>query len=224
MSGRYALFKINNLQERFRLTSLPGDVKRRYNISPTQAAPVVVLREDVPQIELMKWGLVPQTAKDMNSVFRYKTFEARSEGILTKNTWADAVRHQRCLVPANGFYAWQTGTDGKKPYYIHPTDQELFAFAGIYSSWRDPNGEECSVFALLTTTANKEMAYLNDRMPVILQPQDEMNWLERTDFDTSAVYEFARPYPDGTLNIYPVGDAVNGTKTDNPRLITPIVG
>jgi putative SOS response-associated peptidase YedK len=220
MSSRYTLFKINNLRERFHLEKMP-EVNRSYNISPTQTASVIVNREGKSTLESMKWGFIPKGAKDTNSVFRYKTFNARSEGIFTKNTYSQAIRHSRCLVPANGFYEWHASADGKKPFYIQSKDQELFAFAGIYSSWTDPAGKEWGMFAIITTDANNDVRDIHDRMPMILQPQDEERWLSASD-EINMLYDIMRPYPNNSLTAHPVGHDVNGTKIDNPRLISPL--
>lgn len=221
MSSRYTLFKINNLRERFHLDKMP-EIKRSYNISPTQTAPVIVNRNGKPTLEIMKWGFVPKGAKDTNSVFRYKTFNAKSEGIFSKASYSQAIRHSRCLVPANGFYEWQQSNQGKKPYYIHPTDQELFSFAGICSTWTDPSGNEWGIYSLITTEANAEMSTVHNRMPIILQPQDEERWLGPSD-ELNMLYDIMRAYPDTKLAIYPVGDEINNIKIDNPRLITSVV-
>jgi len=220
MSSRYTLFKINNLRERFHLDRM-AELNRSYNISPTQTAPVIVNRDGKPTLELMKWGFIPKGAKDTNSVFRYKTFNAKSEGIFSKASYSEAIRHSRCLVPANGFYEWQQSADGKKPYYIRSQDQELFSFAGIYSSWTDPAGKEWGTYSIITIEANDEMSAIHDRMPIILQPEDESRWLEPSD-DLNMLYDLMRPYLDGKLTVEPVGDDINGTKIDNPRLITSI--
>lgn len=220
MSSRYTLFKINNLRERFQLDKMP-DINRSYNISPTQTAPVIVSRGGKPTLELMKWGFVPKGAKDTNSVFRYKTFNAKSEGIFSKSSYSQAIRHNRCLVPANGFYEWQQSADGKKPYYIHPNDQELFAFAGIYSSWTDPAGKDWGMYSIVTVESNHDLAAIHDRMPIILQPEDEEKWLSDSD-ELNMLYDIMRPYSNGKLIIELVGHDINGIKIDNPRLITPV--
>jgi putative SOS response-associated peptidase YedK len=220
MSSRYTLFKINNLRERFHLDKMP-EINRSYNISPTQIAPVIVSRDGKMTLELMKWGFIPKGAKDTNSVFRYKTYNAKSEGIFSKASYSEAIRHNRCLVPANGFYEWQQSADGKKPYYVHPNDQELFAFAGIYSSWTDPAGKEWGTYSIITIEANNEMSAVHDRMPIILRPEDEARWLEPSD-DLNMLYDIMRPYLDAKLTIEPVGLDINSTKIDNPRLTTPL--
>jgi putative SOS response-associated peptidase YedK len=222
MSDRYTLFKINNLQERFHLESTIESVKRSYNISPTQAASVIVEKDGHPVLEKMKWGFVPSGAKDMNSVFRYKTFNARSEGIFSKSQWNEAIRNRRCLVPANGFYVWHASDEGKKPYYVRPKNQELFAFAGIYNSWKDPEGKEWGVYSLVTVESNDDLHSLTDRMPVILTSEGESQWLDSSVDSASILYNIMRPYPDGELQISAVGSDINSVKIDNPRLITPL--
>jgi putative SOS response-associated peptidase YedK len=223
MCGRYALFQTEQLRERFNLVhGLPKGVKPHYNISPNQLEPVIINRDGVPTAELMKWGFVPQGAKDSNSIFRYKTFNARSESIFEKTTWSTAVRHSRCLVPANGFYEWQTTPDGKIPYYIRPQDEQLFAFAGIYSSWQDPEGVEWGTYSIVTTQSNRTMAKIDKRMPIILRPDEEAAWLDTAnDDDMNALYDLMRPYSDDGLLISTVSQDVNSAKLDHPQLIVP---
>lgn len=220
MSARYTLFKINDFADRFHLSMPTDSIKRRYNISPTQLAPVIISRGGTLVLEHMKWGFIPQGAKNANSVFRYKTYDAKSEGIFSKNIWREAIRETRCLIPANGFYEWKSTDDGKKPFYI-TTDQELFAFAGIYTSWADSEGKTWGTFAIVTTEASDQISDIADRMPVILQPEDEHTWLNPTASDINTLYDIMRPY-DKTLQIHQVGFEVNNTKADNPKLITPI--
>ncbi len=129
-------------------------------------------------IESMQWGLVPKWAKEPN--IGYKMINARSEGIFEKPSWRGPIKYQRCLVPANGFYEWRREASGrvKTPYFIHPKDQGLFAFAGIYEIWHDPQGNELWSYAIITTTPNAEMTSVHDRMPVILHPDDWELWLD----------------------------------------------
>ena len=157
MSSRYALFDTGSLRDRFALASgVPKGVKPHYNISPVQTVPVVVSRDGKNEMELMKWGFIPNGAPNANSVFRYKTFNARSEGIFDKPTWQTAIRSSRCLIPANGFYEWKKTADKKQPFYIHPTDQSTFAFAGLYSTWTDPEGNEWGTCSIVTTNSGAE--------------------------------------------------------------------
>ncbi|MEP6710531.1 MAG: SOS response-associated peptidase [Candidatus Saccharibacteria bacterium] len=221
MTERYALFEIDKLRDRFQLPSgVPKGVKASYNISPTQVAPIVLIKDGVRAMERMKWGFIPHRAKDANSVFRYKTFMARSEDAFDKTTWQHAIRFSRCLIPANGFYEWQKTDDGKLAYFIRPKDQNVFALAGVYSSWRDPDGVEWGTFAVVTTMANKEMSVLSNRMPVILHPEDEATWLDPMIDDANTLYDLMRPYYSSqVLEIRPIGPDVDNKKIDGPQVI-----
>lgn len=221
MSSRYTLFQIDQLRDRFSLDDSPSaGLKKRYNIAPGQTAPVIVEHNRKPKLEMMKWGFVPLNAKDANSIFRYKTYNARSESIFDKATWKDAIRTRRCLVPTNGFYEWTATSTDKQPFFIRPKDQGLFALAGIYSSWLDPDGVEWGTYSIITTTPNKEMQTIHDRMPVILHPNDEALWLDPSISDAGILYDFMRPYPNDMLLLNEVGQEINSVKVDNARLMT----
>lgn len=222
MSDRYALYEIDKLRDRFALPAgVPSGVKPSYNISPTQTVPAVVSIDGVPTMQRMKWGFVPANAKDLNSVFRYKTHRANSEGIFSKPTWADAIRTQRCLIPANGFYEWKQAPEGKRAFYIAPADQSVFALAGLYGHWTDPAGEEWGVCALITTATGSETEKMPSRLPVILDPADETDWLNPDINDISSLYKIMRPYEPELLTITRVGDEINSLKVDSPSLIAP---
>jgi putative SOS response-associated peptidase YedK len=223
MCGRYALFQIEQLRERFRIANnLPDGLKARYNIGPSQLEPVIVERNGAPQVEVMKWGFIPRWAKDPKSIFRYKTFNARSEGIFDKPIWKKAIRQTRCLVPANGFYEWKDTDNGKQPFFITPSVNPLFSFAGLYGRWQDQTGFEWGTYSIITTQPNKDMSPIHDRMPVILQPDDEATWLDPSVDDTGLLEHLMQPYPDTLLTINEVSRDVNTIKTDEARLITPI--
>lgn len=223
MSSRYALFEIDKLRDRFAPASgVPKGVKPHYNISPVQSVPVVVFRDGKNEIELMKWGFIPKGAPNANSVFRYKTFAARSEGIFDKPTWQTAIRSTRCLIPANGFYEWKKTADSKQPFYIHPTDQSIFAFAGLYSSWTDPEGKEWGTCSIVTTNSGAESDMTPSRLPVIVHPDDEADWLNPEISDINTLYRIMRPYDPDQLEIIRVGDNINSAKIDTPQLIEKV--
>ena len=221
MTSRYTLFQIDQLRDRFQLEDgLPKGIKKRYNIAPGQVTPVIVERGRVAKLEVMKWGFVPLNAKDANAIFRYKTYNAKSESIFDKASWKEAIRSRRCLVPTNGFYEWAITPDGKKPFFIRPKDQGLFCLAGIYSSWQNPEGVTWGTFSIVTTTPNREMETIHDRMPVILHPNDEAIWLDPSITDAGILYDFMRPYPNDMLLLNEVSTEVNSIKPDNARLMT----
>jgi putative SOS response-associated peptidase YedK len=221
MSERYALFEIENLRERYQLANgVPKGVKASYNISPVQLAPVVVNRNGVNELVRMKWGLIPQGAKDTNSVFRYKTFNVKSEGILTKPATRELVSTQRCIIPVNGFYQWHQTAEGKQAYFVRVKNQPIFSLAGIYSSWTDPEGKVVETYSIVTTQPNVEIATISRRMPVILHPEDEATWLDPSLESVSTLYGLMGPYTDGQLHIKQVGSAIDSKKVDGSELIT----
>lgn len=222
MIARYTLFEIENLRDRFHLASgVPGGTKQNYNISPTNSAPVVVLRDGKPELEQKKWGFISQNAKDSNSVFRYKTHAVRSEVIFAKPTWEKAIRTQRCLIPTNGFYEWHETEHGKTPYLIQLRDQTLFAMAGVYSSWTDPAGKEWGTYCAVTIDSHSSKLHTKVVRPIILDIDDEATWLDTTITDTNTLYSIMKTYPDDILSITKVGDAINSTKASGSHLIQP---
>ncbi len=93
---------------------------------------------------------------------------ARSETASTKPAFSDALKHRRCLIPADGFYEWKRSGASKQPFCFEVSDGELFAFAGLWERWRDANGTWLKTFSILTTTPNAVTSAVHDRMPVIL--------------------------------------------------------
>lgn len=224
MTSRYALYEIDKLRERFSLNvGLPRGVKPRYNVSPVQLVPAVVMRNGVRAVEKMIWGLIPVGAKDANSVFRYKTFAVKSEGILDKPSLRTALRSQRCIIPVNGFYEWKNLPDGKRPFYIRPTSHELAGLAGLYSEWIDPDGVAHSVCTVITIDSETESDMTPSRLPIFVEKTDETDWLNPELGDLSTLFRIMRPSDPDQLEIIPVRDAVNSTKVDSPDLIERIV-
>lgn len=220
MTSRYALYETADLRDRFAPDgSTPRGVKPRYNTIPAARIPVIVSREGKPTIEQMIWGFVPVGAKDTNSIFRYKTYAVRSEKILDTHTYRTALRTQRCLIPANGFYEWKKSAVDKKPFYIHSTTQSLFALAGIYSEWTDPEGVTHGICAVITIDSERESDSLPSRLPVIVNPADEAAWLDPSVSDLSTLFQIMRPVDASTLEVIPVSDAINSTKLDSPDMI-----
>lgn len=223
MSSRYALFEIDKLRDRFALASgVPKGVKPHYNISPVQSVPVVVSRDGKNEMEVMKWGFIPKGAANANSVFRYKTFNIRSENVFDKPALRTAVRTTRCLIPANGFYEWKKTADSKQPFYIKPTDQSVFAFAGVYSSWIDPEGKEWGTCSVITVASGAEDDMTPSRLPVIIHPDDEADWLNPEINDVGILYRFMLPYHSDQLEIIKVGEGINSAKIDTPQLIEKV--
>lgn len=215
MISRYALYRTSGLSDYFQLSEgLPKGVKPHYNISPTMSAPVIVNQEGVRVVKPMKWGLVAQGAKDTNSVFRYKTFNVPSEKIFSRHSWERAVREARCLVPADGYYELD-GEEKKRAWYVQPNDKEMLAFAGVYSSWEDPEGVTHGTYSIITI----EVDDYNRSVPVIITREDQARWLDPAVTDISSLYDMLRLYPRELLTVYGVSSAVYSPKLDQSDLI-----
>lgn len=222
MISRYALYDIAKLTDRFNLIQgLPKGVKPSYNISPTASAPVIVNSEGSRVVKLMKWGLIAKGAKDANSVFRYKTYDTPLENVFSRHSSEQAIRERRCLIPANGFYELNRSGQ-KRAFYAHPNDKSLVAFAGVYSSWEDPEGTVHGTFSIITTRANDDTPDPGMRMPVMIRPEDEERWLNPSATSTSDFYSALRPYASGELTAYEVSPDVHSPKLNQPRLINRI--
>jgi len=218
MCGRYALVVVGDgsLQRRFSLEELLDTPASRYNVAPTQTLPVIV-RQSPNHMEMMRWGLIPSWAKDANIGSRM--INARAETVAEKPAYRGPLRSQRCLVPASGFYEWKRDGTSKQPYFIHVKDEPLVAFAGLYDRWRDPNGQTVHSYTIITTTANAVAAPVHDRMPVILQREDEETWLDPDVTEPGHLLSLLRPYPSHEMEAYPVSSAVNSPRNDTPNLL-----
>jgi putative SOS response-associated peptidase YedK len=223
MCGRFVYYGQPSLfQERFAVADEPPPFEPAYNITAGYVLPVIA-RSSPNRAVFMKWGLVPFWAKELS--IGYKMINARAEGIEAKPAFRKPIRSQRCLVPANGFYEWQQvsepGKAPKQPYFIHLQDREVFAFAGIYDVWRDPEGQELRTFAIVTTQPNEFTARIHNRMPVILAPEEEDAWLDgSTRLDH--VLALLRPYPAAAMAAHPVAKLVNNPRANGPELLAPL--
>ena len=212
MCGRYALYGIEPLKDEY---GLPEDYEGvpNYNVAPTHVMPIVT--QEGPQ--MMRWGLIPKWAKDEK--IGYKLINARAETVFEKPMWKSIITKQRCLIPANGFYEWQKRDNGKQPFFIHPTDQEMFMFAGIWETWKHDD-VIWNTYTILTTTPNKEMEQIHDRMPVILQKYDHDQWLGA--YTKDDIEPLLSPYNDGKLDTFEVSKDVNIIKNNKDELILPL--
>ncbi|NIS35595.1 MAG: SOS response-associated peptidase, partial [Actinobacteria bacterium] len=146
-------------------------LKPSYNVAPTDEVYAVAEHEGTRQLGTFRWGLIPFWAKDRKIAARH--INARAETVATKPAFRDSFASRRCIVPADGFYEWEKRDDGSKlPHFLFPSDREVFAFAGLWASWRDPETEARVVTCtILTTDPNEVAGRIHDRMPVVLPPE-----------------------------------------------------
>jgi putative SOS response-associated peptidase YedK len=223
MCGRYTLYqKATSLKDYYHLRSVPDGLKQNYNVAPGQFMPVVLNEEGKTKLELMKWGLVPFWAKDIS--IGLKLINARDDTIFEKPTWRNVILKKRCLIPADGFYEWKSSSNlkSKTPFYIKPKHSDLFSFAGVWESRKDAEGTELKTYSIITTSPNKEMQSVHNRMPVILRKQDEPKWLKSSLRTKDEIELMLKPHKDNGLEIYKVSSDVNATINNSSKLIYPI--
>ena len=224
MCGRSSLSKNEkDLEERFDATFYSDELEQynplpNYNVAPTHAMPVIT-NEDQQHFRAYRWGLIPFWAKDRK--LGYKMINARIETLFEKSTFKKAVSKRRCLVPADGFYEWKKTPQGKQPYRIQTTDQEIFSMAGIWERWKDPaDGQMVFTFSVITQGPNELMKDIHDRMPAILRPDQESLWLSE-DLPPQELVDMIEPYPSDLMRAYPVSSRVGNVRNNDADLIKP---
>ena len=147
---------------------------------------------------------------------------ARSETAATKPAFRDPMKFRRCLVPADGFYEWVRTGKTKQPFCFEVNDGELFAFAGFWDRWRDPNGQWIKSCSILTTTPNAVTAAVHDRMPVILGKDDYGLWLDPEMTNIETLSDLLKPFDARSMRSYAVNSRVNQVQNDDPECSAPV--
>jgi putative SOS response-associated peptidase YedK len=256
MCGRYsAAADLDELAERFQADATPAEAaghQPNWNVAPTSQVLVVTAAAEgsdgeageggdadgqgARQLRKLRWGLVPAWAKDTKTGNRM--INVRSESVTDKTTFKRLLVRSRCILPADGFYEWQTLDDGegaqagsgkrrqrKQPFYITARDGAPLALAGLWTTNKhaDPSGpvETCTI---LTTEANRFMSTIHHRMPVILPPEVWDTWLDPEVKDLDRLAGLLKPAPDELLQMWPVDTAVNSARSSGPELTRVLEG
>lgn len=188
----------------------------RYNISPTQPIAIIFQEFGVRRLRLMRWGFVPAWVKDTGDF--PLIINARSETLLEKPSFKAAIRHRRCIIPADGFYEWYRGGASKIPYFIKPKQEVSVGFAGIFETYAAANGSEIDTVCFLTTAANEDIASIHHRMPVLVPPDKAEIWLDCVNYSATDVRLFYDNSETGLYNAIPISDRVNSARHDDPTL------
>ena len=216
MCGRFAFYSPSEATAALFGASSTTEVVARYNIAPTQF--IAAVRHDeqnVPELAMLRWGLVPFWAKDPS--IGNRMINARAETVAEKPSFRNAYKKRRCLILADGFYEWRKEGDGKTPYFISLADGSPFAFAGLWEDWSSKESDETlQTTAIITTAASDFMAQLHQRMPVVMQPEQAERWLGG---DTELLSEVIDNSP--SFQAWPVERTVNNARNEDPALIEP---
>jgi putative SOS response-associated peptidase YedK len=223
MCGRYRLSRRKQIiEEQFETQPWDDDWSPRYNIAPTQYVPVIRQhpKEPVRQISTMRWGLIPNWARDPS--IAGSTINAKSKTAATKPAFRDPLKLRRCLIPADGFYEWKKTGTSKQPFCFEVNEGELFALAGLWDGWRDPTGQWLKSCSMLTTTPNAVTSAVHDRMPVILDPDSYDLWLDPGTNDAAVASELLKPFDARLMRCYPVSSRINYVANDDEESSPPV--
>ena len=166
----------------------------------------------------MRWGFEEHWAKS-------SIINATAEKVATSRVFKKSFEERRCLVPADGFYEWKKGEDGKRlPFRICMADESSFAFAGIWRIWKadkdgkdHTEGDEIETFSIVTTIPNNLLKAIHNRMPVILDRRDYDGWIS-----AGRSLELLKPYPADEMKAYEVSTRVNSVRNNDPECVAPI--
>ncbi|MBD3190744.1 MAG: hypothetical protein GF308_08870 [Candidatus Heimdallarchaeota archaeon] len=233
MCGRFAqISPAHILRKIFRLLADLPEIPPRYNIAPGQNIYVIrdiVIREEQQQtsetpefkreLSQLKWGLIPFWAEDSKIGSRF--INARAESAAKKEAYRVSFRNRRCLIPADGFYEWETQFKGRKqPFFVRPKNDQPFALAGLWDRWEDPMGgtviESCTI---LTTEANELLKPIHKRMPAIISPDNYDLWLNPTMNRPDRLNPLLQPFESSAMIIYPVSSYANNSQNEGPKCI-----
>lgn len=221
MCGRYVLTVPGDLlAAAFGLEEVP-ELTPRYNIAPSQVVPIV-RRGDGGRDELAwaRWGLIPHWAKE--AAIGNRLINARADGLADKPSFRDSFRRRRCLIPADGFYEWQKIGTRKQPWLLRLAGGAPFAFAGLWSSWTDPESREpFETCTIVTTEPNELAARVHDRMPVILPAGARADWLDPA-AERQSLLDLLVPYSADEMEAFEVSTRVGNPTHDDPALIEPL--
>jgi putative SOS response-associated peptidase YedK len=220
MCGRYVIISPPEaLRQLFGYSEQPNFPPRN-NIAPTQPVPVVIFDNGARHFRLVRWGLLPAWVKDPRQFTLL--INARAETVLEKPAFKNAVKRRRCLVPADGYYEWQSSGKTKQPYFIYPRDRQPIGFAGLMETWLGPNGEELDTVAIVTAAAGADLAVLHHRVPVTIVPGDFDRWLDCSGVDAKEATALLTPPGEAVFTWHAVSTRVNYVANDDSQLMLPI--
>ena len=223
MCGRFALHDDPlRIAEYFRATSIE-DFSPSFNIAPSSRIIAVTAKDESSrQLRTMRWGLIPEWSTDPS--IGNNLANARGETVAEKPSFRSAFKNRRCIIPANGFYEWKAVAGKKMPWYVSLKSGELLAMAGLWETWRSPDGEVINSCCIITTDANQLMMPIHDRMPVILSEEQWDTWLSPAEHRPEKLLPLIRPHESESMQTWPVTHELNRVGLrDDVDLTKPIV-
>ncbi len=236
MCGRYAQSAdMRELMEQFEVTgtSPAQSIPVNWNIAPTNPIYIVRAGDSFAQastkdLAVVSWGLIAPWSSQLSEakISQSRAINARSESVFEKPTFRDSFKSRRCLIPAEGYYEWATALGPYRPkqaFYIHARDSRQLSIAGIWNSWRAPNGEEIQSASLITQEAQGDLATIHSRMPVFMPKDRWQSWLDPSNKDIEEIRQLMIvPSPQEIVVAHPVSSAVNSVANNGKNLTQEI--
>ena len=199
-----------------------GDFAPRYNVAPTDIVPVFAVDSETGlKTTKMRWGFVP--SYDNRDKPQVVPLNAKSETVLTKPMFRDAVQHRRCVMPADGFYEWHHLNERTKvPHFFHFADDRVFFFASIYSEGTEKHPPTC---ALLTTDPLETVKPFHGRSPLMLNEAQALEWMRPGLISVnqlSSLVEGSRWGSDLAQHVVTARVGSTKNRLDGPKCIEPI--
>ncbi len=227
MCGRYSISvskdeMMKYLDETYDIHVLDDSITLpRYNMAPSQDAISIINDGTKYRIGLLKWGFIPEFAKDEKTA--YKMINARAETIHEKSFFKKPFMHQRCIILADGFFEWERTGSHKVPLRFTLRNKKIFGFAGLYSRYQRSDGSKVYTCVIITTKANSLISDIHERMPVILTEDNAKVWLDPEIRDIEALRNVLCPYDPDEMELYQVSNVVNNVKNDNKSCIKKVI-
>lgn len=219
MIDRYSICaSANEVADRFGV-DVPEFYSPKYNSAPTQLLPVIT-SASAKGISLFYWGTSPEWSK--NKSLSEKMVNVRVETLVEKPALKKALKKNRCLIPADGFYGWKkVGKKTSIPYRFVFNSKELFGMAGLWEEYEDTDGNQIQTFMIFTTGANDMVSLIQDRMPIILTKQNEKIWLDPAADEQTLENLLSTAAASSSMNHYPVSPTITDIRLDLPSMIIP---
>jgi putative SOS response-associated peptidase YedK len=220
MCGRYASFTPpDSIRRLVNANNVAPNFEPTWNLAPSQKGLVVRRHPETGErnLDALQWGFVPNWTKDLKSAQR--PINARAETVATSGMFRASMEKRHCLVPADAFYEWWTQPSGKQPFAMTRQDGQPMMFAGLWDGWRGQDGEIIRSYVIITCAANRAMAQIHNRMPVILEPDAWALWLAEKDGEAGALL---RPAGEDVLKLAPVDKAVGNVRNNGQHLLNSV--
>ena len=220
MCGRFAQVikhdQLQKLERELRLDHKSDQLQANFNVAPTQTVGAFVSQDSGRYLGFFRWGLIPSWSRELP---KFELINARSESLMEKASFRGGLQRRRCLIPATGFYEWRKAD--RQPFFIQAVSGDPLLMAGLCDAWNGPDGSYLPSLAIITMDANAHMQSLHQRMPVMLDSEQALDWLDHKNQDPAQMNKLILEASQQALDIYPVSKLVNSSRASGPECLEP---